>query len=153
DEDRDERRAAQISQRSSPVRRGMAAAMLRLWHDPDVIDPGALRLEFAAELWYWRGPAPYHFVTVPPDDCATLAALAPTVSYGWGMIPVRVRIGDTDFDTSLWPKDGRYLVPIRDVVRNGEALALGDLVEVELRIRMSATRRPGREVEIEYDLD
>jgi hypothetical protein len=108
---------------------------------------------FEGDLWFWRGPAPYHFVTVSEDGCAELRSIASDVSYGWGMIPVRVRIGRTEFDTSLWPKDGRYLVPIRDVVRLGERLELGDHVDVELRIRASSARRPGRNTEVEYDVD
>ena len=54
-----------------------------------------LRLEFDAEIWYWRGPSPYHFVTVPVDGAFQLHAVAPIVSYGWGMIPASVRIGRT----------------------------------------------------------
>ena len=60
-----------------------------------------MRLEFAGELWYWRGPSPYHFVTVPDDGCAELRALAPVVSYGWGMIPVNVRIGGPCCDLAV----------------------------------------------------
>lgn len=100
-----------------------------------MIDPLSVRLEFQGELWYWRGPSPYHFVTVPDEGCATLKALALVVSYGWGMIPVWVRIGDTEFETSLFPKDGRYVVPIRDGIRDAEALELGEPVDVELGIR------------------
>jgi hypothetical protein len=48
---------------------------------------------------------------------------------------VRVRIGDTDFTTSLFPKDGGYLLPIKDAVRKAEGLALGDGVLVEMAIR------------------
>jgi len=50
------------------------------------------------------------------------------------MIPVRGRIGDTDFTTSLWPKDGGYVVPIKDAVRKPERLGLGDVVTVRLTI-------------------
>jgi hypothetical protein len=116
-------------------------------------DPAQLRLAFSGELWYWRGPSPYHFVTVSEDGCATLQAVANDVTYGWGMIPVTVRIGATEFDTSLFPKSGRFVVPIRDVVRNAESLQLGDRIEVELRIRAAPARRVGREAEVEYDLD
>ena len=59
----------------------------------------------------------------------------PSVTYGWGMIPVRVRIGGTVFETSLFPKDGRYVVPVKDIVRKAEGLAEGDVVTVELAIR------------------
>lgn len=94
-----------------------------------------MTLEFAGELWCWRGPAPFHFITVPDDGCAELRAMSPVVSYGWGMIPVRVRIGRTEWDTSLFPKDGRYVVPIKDLVRLAEGLAEGDTAHLELTIR------------------
>ena len=94
-----------------------------------------MRIKFAGELWYWRGPAPFHFITVPEDGSMELRALSPVVSYGWGVIPVRVRIGRTEWDTSLFPKDGRYLVPIKDVVRKAEGLVAGDTATLELTIR------------------
>src|SRR3954447_11726741 len=71
-------------------------------------------LSFDGELWYWRGPAPYHFITVPPEGARKIHAIAPDVTYGWGMIPATVRIGQSEWDTALWPKDGGYVVPIKD---------------------------------------
>jgi hypothetical protein len=109
--------------------------------DPDLVGanerrPGdALELDFAGELWYWRGPAPYHFVTVPPDAARAIHAVAADVTYGWGMIPVKVRIGESAWETALWPKDGGYVVPIKDAFRKAEGLALGDTVAVELAVR------------------
>jgi hypothetical protein len=100
-----------------------------------VIDPESVRLEFTGELWHWRGPAPYHFVTVPDDACAVLKAVAPVVSYGWGVIPVRARIGDSDWETSLFPRDGGYVLPVKDRIRQAERIALGDPVAVEMSIR------------------
>ena len=94
-----------------------------------------MRVAFAGEIWFWRGPSPYRFITVPEEECVALRAIAAVVSYGWGMIPVWVRIGRTEFKTSFFPKDGRYVVPVKDVVRNAERLAEGDIVSVELRIR------------------
>jgi hypothetical protein len=98
-------------------------------------DPSTLRIEFEGEIWYWRGPSPYRFITVPDEACVGLRAIAADVTYGWGMIPVRVRIRDTTFETSLFPKDGRYVVPIKDVVRKAEGIVEGDVVAVELAIR------------------
>ncbi|EWT04805.1 hypothetical protein N864_10000 [Intrasporangium chromatireducens Q5-1] len=91
-------------------------------------------LEFSGQLWFWRGPAPWHFVTVPDDGCRQIADAAPFVSYGWGCVPVRGQIGDTQFETSLIPKDGRYLVPVKTAVRRAEALELGDQVPIRLVI-------------------
>lgn len=97
-------------------------------------EESGINMEFVGELWYWKSPAPYHFVTVPEEASADLRALSPIVSYGWGVIPVSVRIGETEWETSLSPKDGRYAVPIKDAVRHAEGLADGDIVTVELAI-------------------
>lgn len=91
-----------------------------------------MELEFSGEIWQWRGPAPYYFVTVPEEESLALKAVAAAVTYGWGMIPVRVWIGDTEWTTSLWRKDGRYVLPLKDVVRNAEGLDDGDTVRVRL---------------------
>ena len=91
-------------------------------------------LAFRGELWFWRGPAPWHFITVPDEECGPLEMAAPSVSYGWGMIPVEARIGATAWSTSLFPKDGRYLVPVKAWVRKAERLELGDQVAVHLRV-------------------
>ncbi len=57
-------------------------------------------LRFSGELWYWRGPAPFHFVTVAPEQSEDIAAVAGEVSYGWGCIPVTARTGTTEWTTS-----------------------------------------------------
>lgn len=85
-------------------------------------------------MWPWRGPSPYHFITVPDEESAALHAASPSVTYGWGMIPVSVEIGSTEWTTSLFPKSGRYLVPVRDSVRKAEGLELGDIVTVRLTV-------------------
>jgi uncharacterized protein DUF1905 len=92
-------------------------------------------VEFSGEIWYWRGPAPFHFVTVPPEQSAQLAEVAAEVTYGWGMVPVRGRAGATEFETSLWPKDGGYVVPLKDAVRRAEQLDVGDVVPLRLEVR------------------
>ena len=93
-----------------------------------------MRIEFSGEVWYWRGPAPFFFVTVPEDDSRELKAVSGAVTYGWGMIPVRARIGETTWKTSLFPKDGRYLVPLKDAVRRAEAIGEGDVVALALEL-------------------
>jgi Domain of unknown function (DUF1905) len=89
---------------------------------------------FDGEVWYWRGPAPWHFVTVPQGISEALDDSAALVSYGWGMIPVTARIGETSWRTSLWPKDERYIVPLKTSVRSAETIELGDTVTVHLHV-------------------
>lgn len=94
-----------------------------------------ISLAFNGEVIYWRGPSPFHFVAVPEDGCAELRAISSLVSYGWGVIPVTIRIGATEWTTSLFPKDGGYMVPLRDAVRRAEGLAVGDHPTIELTVR------------------
>ena len=98
-------------------------------------------LRFRGELWFWRGPSPFHFVTVPDAESAEIEAVSPMVSYGWGCIPVEGTVGETVFTTSLFPKDGGYLVPIKDKVRKAEELELGDMVDVQLTIDLGRAYR------------
>ena len=92
-------------------------------------------LEFSGKIIYWRGPSPFFFVTVPAKQSRDIKAVSSLVTYGWGVIPVHVRIGKTEFTTSLFPKDGRYLVPIKVSVRKAENLEKGDRVSIRLEIR------------------
>ncbi|MCW2791949.1 MAG: hypothetical protein JWO76_1047 [Nocardioides sp.] len=91
-------------------------------------------LEFTGDVWQWKGPAPHHFVTVPEEECAELESVSALVTYGWGMIPVTVGIGDTEWTTSLWPKDGGYIVPLKAAVRRTEGIDVGDVVTVRLAV-------------------
>jgi hypothetical protein len=93
-----------------------------------------MNLEFSGELWFWKGPSPWHFVTVPDAQCADLEAISPFVSYGWGMIPATARIGKTTWTTSLFPKDGLYIVPVKAWVRKAEGLDVGDQISVALTV-------------------
>ena len=92
--------------------------------------------EFSGEMWFWKGPSPWHFVTVPEEDCLELEETSALVSYGWGMIPVAARIGGTGWTTSLFPKDGRYVVPVKAWVRKAEGLEVGDTVTVRLTVEV-----------------
>ncbi len=94
-----------------------------------------MKIEFHEKIIVWRGPAPYYFVAVPEEQSRNLKAISNLVTYGWGMIPVHVRIGKTNWQTSLFPKDGHYLVPLKDSVRKAENLDEGDHVTVWLEVR------------------
>jgi hypothetical protein len=88
--------------------------------------------EFDGEVIEWHNPAPYLFVVMPQPDSAELKEAARSLIY-WGQVPAQVIIGDTEFSTALFPKDGRYLVPLRAAVREAEGLNEGDVVAVRLR--------------------
>ncbi|MBI1299451.1 DUF1905 domain-containing protein [bacterium] len=93
-----------------------------------------MSLEFSGEVIYWRGPAPWFFVAIPDEESGQIKSISDMVSYGWGCIPVHVRIGKTRFQTSLFPKDGRYLVPVKADVRKAEKIEEGDMVTIQLDV-------------------
>ena len=93
-----------------------------------------MEFEFAGVVIYWRGPSPFHFVAMPEDQALELRGVAREVTYGWGVIPVTARLGLTEWWTSLFPKDGGYLVPLKDAVRRAEGVALGDDVVIHLTV-------------------
>ncbi len=91
-------------------------------------------IEFTGDIIYWRGPSPFYFVAIPQEQSDDIKAISQLVTYGWGVIPVKVQIGKTIWTTSLFPKDGVYLVPIRANVRKAEKIDEGDVVDIQLQI-------------------
>jgi hypothetical protein len=95
-----------------------------------------VEIEFTGRVIEWRGPAPYYYVPLPEEAADDVREVAAMATYGWGVIPVTVRLGDVDFETSLFPKDGGYLLPLKDAVRKPHAITVGDEVSVELTIKL-----------------
>jgi hypothetical protein len=93
--------------------------------------------EFEGPVIEWRGPAPFYFVRIPEEDSADLKIAAAGVEY-WGQVPVIVEIDEVEFTTALFPKDGVYLLPVKDAVRKAAGIQLGQVVAVAL----SVGRRP-----------
>ena len=95
-----------------------------------------MEFDFEGRVVEWRGPAPFYFVAIPEAESADIKAAAKGIEY-WGQVPVTVRIGDALFSTALFPRDGRYLLPLKVAVRNATRITLDDIVAVELSIGRS----------------
>lgn len=89
--------------------------------------------EFEGAVIEWRGPAPFYFVRIPAEDSADIKVAAKGVEY-WGQVPVVARIGRTEFETALFPKDGAYLLPLKAAVRRPADVEVGDVVSVGMRV-------------------
>jgi len=87
------------------------------------------------KVFEWRGPAPFHFVAVRGAVAEEIRDIAAAVTYGWGMIPVTSRIGNSEFTTSLWPKGDEYYLPIKDAVRVAENVRIGSMVTARMSLR------------------
>ncbi len=95
-----------------------------------------MELTFTGRVIEWRGPAPFYFVPIPDQESADIREVAATATYGWGVIPVEARVGGIVFETSLFPKDGGYLLPLKDAVRKPDGISAGDEVSVEMSVRL-----------------
>ena len=99
---------------------------------------------FTGPLWIWKGknaegkPSPnsWHFLTITGDVANAIRAGAPGRSAAWGSVYVKVRLGRTDWTTSVFPSKeaGGYLLPIKAAVRKKEGVGEGDEVTVELSL-------------------
>jgi hypothetical protein len=93
-----------------------------------------VQLTFSADVFEWRGPAPFYFAAVPEQQAASIREVSSMVSYGWGVIPCKVKVGKTELTTSLFPKQGGYLVPLKDAIRKPESIEVGATVKITLTI-------------------
>ena len=93
-----------------------------------------MTIEFAGQIWFWKGPAPWFFLKVPSPQSDELHEIMTQVTYGWGMIPVKAQIGKTIWTTSLWPKDGTYVLPIKASIRKTEKLEEGDFTNAKIEV-------------------
>jgi hypothetical protein len=90
-------------------------------------------IEFVGTVVEWRGPSPFYFVAIPEEESGDIKFAAKGVEY-WGQVPVSVRIADVEFTTALFPKDGRYLLPLKDAIRKSAGIEVDEVLEVALRV-------------------
>lgn len=96
--------------------------------------PPLAHIRFTGTVIEWRGPSPFFFIAVPSDLVETVRRAARLASYGWGVVPVQASVNDTAFTTSLFPKDGGYLLPLKVLVRKNAKVVLGDTVTVDIQV-------------------
>lgn len=101
----------------------------------DTRDMSQMDFEFEGPIIEWRGPAPFYFVRIPEDESDDIKFAAKGIEY-WGQVPVVVRINSTEFTTALFPKDGRYLIPLKVAARKAAGIetVLGEVLTVALNV-------------------
>ena len=95
-----------------------------------------LKLSFQTTIIEWRGPAPFFYAPIPDAHVDDVRRAARVASYGWGVVPVEAQIGSARFTTSLFPKDGGYLLPIKVAARKKAGVTLGDTINVTMTIQV-----------------
>lgn len=98
-----------------------------------------------AKLWLWqsdKAPASWHFLTIEGEAAEAIHALALMRRLengrrrGWGAMKVHVTIGETAWDTSIFPDkvSGGWLLPVKAAVRKAEELVVGDQIQVSVTL-------------------
>lgn len=92
--------------------------------------------EFDAELWLWdaRKTDSWTFVSLPPDIADEILEIAGPMARGFGSQRVEVTVGDTVWQTSIFPdnKARTYVLPVKRQVRRAEGITDGDTIHVRL---------------------
>lgn len=88
------------------------------------------------QVWRYKGAAAWYFANLSTEQSADIKARYGATARGWGSIRVRVRIGKTEWNTSLFPekKSGTYLFAIKAEVRKAENLSDGDRITARVSI-------------------
>ena len=91
---------------------------------------------FETELWRYDGEAGWFFVSLPTGLADTIRAEHGPLARGFGSVKVSVRLGSSQWATSVFPDAtrGTYLLPVKKSVRLAEGLEAGDTLAVELRV-------------------
>lgn len=92
------------------------------------------RFEITGTVIEWRGPAPFYFLPTPQGVTEEIELYKRELSYGWGVIPAKVTIGQVTITTSLIPRAGSFFIPLKDAVRKPNQIKLGDQVSLVLEI-------------------
>jgi len=91
-------------------------------------------ISFAGTVIEWRGPAPFFFVELDHDSSDRVLVVAQEHSYGWGCVPVRAESRGLTWGTSLIPRNGRFVLPLKDAIRRPAGLESGDSVNGRIHI-------------------
>lgn len=91
---------------------------------------------FRAEVWKPHVDSSWHFITLPIDQADDIDEITMFTSRGFGSVRVRVTIGATTWNTSIFPdiKIGSYVLPIKKAVRLSEHLQVGGSADVSMEL-------------------
>lgn len=91
----------------------------------------------AAAVWRYPGAGGWHFVNLSPRQSFEIKERFGRERPGFGAVPVRVTIGGTSWETSLFPdrKSGTYLFAIKAGVRKAEDIGAGDRITALVQVR------------------
>lgn len=90
-----------------------------------------------SRVWLWQneGPGAWHFITIEKNEADPIKKDWHWPRKGFGSIPVKVKVGKTEWQTSIFPeKGGSYLLPIKKLIRDQENIKVGDSISLQITV-------------------
>ena len=95
--------------------------------------------EFESKMWISGGgtQSVWHLVSLPRNYYLEIKEMYGCSRRGFGSIPVTVTIGNSIWQTLIFPSKElkTYILPIKASVRKAENLNLGELISYKLEIK------------------
>jgi len=90
----------------------------------------------SGELWSSNGKGAWHFISIAQNISDEIKFFTKDFKKGWGSVRVIVKIGETEWNTSLFPdsKLGLYVLPVKSDVRKKEKIDIGDVVSLSIKL-------------------
>lgn len=90
-----------------------------------------------SKILVYPGMNAWRFLILPQKQGQEIKEKFGKRAKGWGSLPVSVTLGQTTWQTSIFPdkKSGTYLLPLKAQIRKKEDIADDDVVSFTLAIR------------------
>ena len=90
--------------------------------------------EFDAVLWEWEARREKWVFASLPEDISDEIASQPRPPSGFNSVKVQVRIGVSQWSTSIFPEKNAYVVPIKKAIRDKNGIDTGDSVTIGISL-------------------
>lgn len=94
------------------------------------------RYEFESTLWAWAARKELWVFATVSDEASDEIADQPRPPSGFGAVKVRVRLGESTWETSIFPgvDASGYVLPIKKAVRARAGVGVGDTVTIVIEL-------------------
>lgn len=92
------------------------------------------KYQIKSQLFKWQGEAAWFFIRIDEKISENIKDNFGMMARGWGSIPVRVTLGESQWKTSIFPDKNTYLLPIKSQIRKVEKIEDGDSVSLMIEI-------------------
>lgn len=100
------------------------------------LENSKLKYKLKSKVWVYQGPAAWHFITLNKKTSSDIRNTFGDAARGFGSLPVRVTIGTTKWNTSIFPdsESGCYMLPLKKQARKEQDIHEGDTISYQIEV-------------------